>query len=327
MDKLPPIYPWQQVQWSNLVSAVRSNQLAHGLLFSGIQGMGKADLAKNLVAFLHCQNRGLIACGACCSCCQMLSAQNPDHLDINVDASIKSGFITVNDIRRLIDWLSQTAHGGRCQTVIIHQADRLNHAAGNALLKTLEEPPGECYIFLLDHQRMPLMPTITSRLQVIDCSKVSRSLVEGYLAMHHTRCPRLLYDLLNGAPLVDVDIKELLSCRDKLFETLLALKNKKIDVVLLSDRILKNDVCMLLDLWLGILLDMLRLSCDFSSKQLIHSDRCEMLLTLLDDLSYAFLIKMADELGFVRSYWNSNNHLNQSLLLNRLLLTWQDGGL
>lgn len=325
MDRLQPIYSWQKDHWSHLTHAVLTKKLAHGLLFSGTPGIGKTHLAQHLVAYLHCENPSEAACGCCRACYQILSGQNPDHM--NLDLSEKARFITVDDVRLMTDWLAQTAHGGRCQTVIIHQADRLNRAAANALLKTLEEPPGESYIILLDQQRAPLLPTILSRLHVIDCTQVPRSLVVDYLADKHGDNANLLYDLFYGAPLSEVNANDLLSCRDKLFQSLLMLKDNNMDVVLLSDRMLKTDLDMLLNLWSSILLDMLRLSCGFSVERVTHSDRSNALLALLHNVSYSFLLRMVNELNYARFHWGGANHLNQSLLLNRLLLMWQCGGL
>ena len=324
MSDAAPMYPWLNAHWCQLIRSINDSQLAHGLLLTGIAGLGKGHLAEQLVRYLHCQAPEQFACGHCRSCRQLQAEQHPDHFEL--DLVDKARFITVDDVRRLNAWLSQTAHGGRCQTVIIRQADRLNRAAANALLKTLEEPPGESYIILLDHQRSLLPATIVSRLCVIDCHQVDQQLVLDYLSDHDVANPKLLYGLRHGAPLSVIDTDETLACRDKLLQSLQMVKDQSIDVILLTERMLKNDVNLLLDLWSSILLDMLRLQCGFTQDVVTHTDKLSALLHLLQNISLSSLLRQMDAVAKARFYWQGAYHLNQPLLLSRLLLMWQRTG-
>lgn len=159
---------WLKKQQILLSSQIRDNRLPHAILISGVAGSGKMELANWLVHVLLCtnvqKNELLSACGHCKTCQLFYSQSYPDHL--SVAALTKT--IGVDEIRHVGHFLEKTAHIGINKTVLISDADKMTIAAGNALLKTLEEPSKNSIIILLTCNIDRLLPTIISRCRLVN---------------------------------------------------------------------------------------------------------------------------------------------------------------
>ncbi|NKB31721.1 MAG: DNA polymerase III subunit delta' [Pseudomonadales bacterium] len=163
LEEHPP-FPWQQSMWGTLCSQFESQQLAHAFMISGSLGTGKKLFVREFAKFVMCMSpdKGL-ACGECRSC---LFGEESGHPDISlIEVEDGSRDIKIEQIRGLSNFLSQTSHAGRAKIAIIADAHRMNFAAANALLKTLEEPTAHTYLFLVSHLPGSLPATIRSRCQ------------------------------------------------------------------------------------------------------------------------------------------------------------------
>ena len=159
---------------------VNGAQSVHAYLFCGPQGPGKLSLAQICAQGMNCAAPlGQRPCGKCGPCQRYLHGTYPDHILIEGEKSIK-----VDDVRALIDRLSLRPYEGGRHTVIIQGADKMTPQAQNALLKTLEEPPGDAMLFLVAEKAASLLPTILSRVRLIrfspleeaDCAQALRQL-------------------------------------------------------------------------------------------------------------------------------------------------------
>lgn len=166
------IHQHQQLQWQLMQTTFAQNRLSHAYLLSGISGIGKTDFAREFATFLLCNNNGsaggslrVKACGTCHHCHLMQANNHPDFMLIKPEE--KSTVIKIDQIREMSLKVSQTAHAGGYQIVVISPADAMPVQAANALLKTLEEPNGKIIIFLIDDQKSVLPATIISRCQKI----------------------------------------------------------------------------------------------------------------------------------------------------------------
>jgi DNA polymerase-3 subunit gamma/tau len=143
-----------------LQSAVRDGHVAHAYLFSGPRGTGKTSTARILAKALNCADpQDGEPCGVCTSCVEIARGTSLDVHEL--DAASNNGVDAMRDL------ISHAALGtpGRWKIYIVDEVHMLSNAAANALLKTLEEPPGHV-IFVLattDPQKVP--PTIRSRTQ------------------------------------------------------------------------------------------------------------------------------------------------------------------
>jgi DNA polymerase III subunit delta' len=169
------LYPWQQEVWQRLFG-LRA-RLPHALLLKGAQGIGKFDLAMNLAQSVLCEQplADGAACDACPSCHWFRQESHPDFrllqpdaLAASEDAGSASGKkparqITVDQVRALSDFSNLTSYRGGYRVVLVYPAETMNANAANALLKTLEEPPGKMLFILVAHKPQHLLPTILSR--------------------------------------------------------------------------------------------------------------------------------------------------------------------
>lgn len=162
-------HPWLQRVSDEFRERLDSGRLPHALLLSGPAETGKLELARRFTATLLCEKRDLPACGACRSCRLLEGGAHPDrHLltfEENTDTANMRKVLVVDQVRRLIQSLSLTTTISPLKTALIHPAEALNKSAANALLKTLEEPPGEAVLILVAHDPMRLPATIRSRCQ------------------------------------------------------------------------------------------------------------------------------------------------------------------
>lgn len=187
--------PWQQRVYDQAAAALDAGRLPHGLLFAGPPRLGKRDVAEKLAMRALCFSRapGEEACGQCRSC-QLYQSRNqmdppetrpdgtlahPDGHPAHPDARFISygwndkthkmrGEIVIDQIRAMSGKLSLTPQYGEHQVAIIEPADAINHAACNALLKTLEEPQPGRFLWLVSAQPARLPATIRSRVQVLE---------------------------------------------------------------------------------------------------------------------------------------------------------------
>ena len=133
---------------------LQSDRLAHAFLLSGQTGTGKQGLVMEMAAALLCLEKSLPACGSCRSCQLLASGAHPDFrilsFELNDKGKLRSE-IVIDQVRELISFLQLTTTISEKKVALIQPAEAMNKNAANALLKTLEEPPGDAVILLLSH--------------------------------------------------------------------------------------------------------------------------------------------------------------------------------
>ena len=156
-----------------LQKAVLSENVSHAYLFAGPDQVGKTTLARAFAQAITCESpvvgEGLGACGQCRACQLAADGGHPDHRFVEP----VNGQIKIEQIRNLIREASLSPVEGRYKVFIIRSFDRANPNAANAILKTLEEPSETTRILLTSSQSVGLLPTITSRCQVLHLRPLS----------------------------------------------------------------------------------------------------------------------------------------------------------
>lgn len=158
-----------------LFSAIQSGHLPSTFLFTGPSGVGKRTLAYALAQSLVCENRDQTgnACGRCGPCARL---ENAFRKNENTEAVLfvhpEKTQIKIDQTREILDFLSLRSIS-RSRVVVIDSAETLNPQAANSLLKILEEPPSDCYFFLIAPSPQHVLSTIRSRSQIVTFSPLS----------------------------------------------------------------------------------------------------------------------------------------------------------
>ncbi|GAB3663252.1 DNA polymerase III subunit delta' [Ramlibacter alkalitolerans] len=172
--------PWIRAQLRHLLA-----QRGHAWLLQGPSGLGQYKLALELAAAWLCDRPTPDgACGQCHSCHQVQVRSHTDlavlmpetemlarewplaekaQAEIDDKKRKPSREIRVEAMRDAVEFAQRTSGRGRGKVVMVYPADRMNAVTANALLKTLEEPPGDVRFVLATEAAHLLLPTIRSR--------------------------------------------------------------------------------------------------------------------------------------------------------------------
>lgn len=167
----------------HFITAVRHKKISHAYIVEGDRGSGKKMLAAAFSKILQCETRQKTgdtkACGQCESCIQM---DNKDHPDVIWVSHEKPNVISVGEIReQIVNTVDIMPYKGPYKIYIVDEAEKMNAAAQNAILKTIEEPPEYAIIFLLTTNRGAFLDTILSRCILLGTRPVSETAIKKYL--------------------------------------------------------------------------------------------------------------------------------------------------
>jgi DNA polymerase-3 subunit delta' len=197
---------------------------AHALLIVGPAGAGQLALGLLLAQTALCEDPAAVqlqkACGRCGSCHLVATRVHPDLLLLLPDAlRVQLGWvddddsklskadakpsrdIRVEQVRQAIAWAQQTPGRGRGKVMLVHPADALNTTAANALLKTLEEPPGRLRLLLTSADPEHLLATVRSRCQRLRLDLPTPEVGLTWLRTQGLADPDALLQAAGGSPL------------------------------------------------------------------------------------------------------------------------------
>ncbi|HYO60521.1 MAG TPA: DNA polymerase III subunit delta', partial [Actinomycetota bacterium] len=164
-----------------LATQVAAGQISHAWLLTGPRGAGKRGVAFALAAALVCERGPGVGCGECSGCARALRDRHPDVHHVEPEGVI----IPVDVVREaVIPEAARSPFEASYKVFVIEDADRMNDAAQNALLKTLEEPqPDTVFVLVSDHEE-EVLETIrsrcrTERLEPVPLARVVDLLVAG----------------------------------------------------------------------------------------------------------------------------------------------------
>src|SRR4026208_1038066 len=195
---------FEQLTGNSRVKAILKRMLTTGrlpgaLLFTGEEGIGKKLFALEVARALNCRTpKDHEACGVCPSCTRIFKLNYPqredaeewtqiiwtDHPDVGLVVAPKR-VLRVEQMRQIEKEANYRPFEGRARVFLIDEADKLNDASANALLKVLEEPPKTSHLILITARPAMLLPTILSRCQMIRFSPLTPDEIESHLVKNN----------------------------------------------------------------------------------------------------------------------------------------------
>ena len=169
----------QRALTTTLKNAIASQKLAHAYLFCGPRGVGKTTCARIFAKTINCLNP--TAEGEACNACESCQAFN-EQRSYNIHELDAASNNSVEDIRSLIEQVRIPPQIGKYKVYIIDEVHMLSQAAFNAFLKTLEEPPHHAIFILATTEKHKILPTILSRCQIYDFSRINIADMVEHLA-------------------------------------------------------------------------------------------------------------------------------------------------
>ncbi len=226
------LLPWLRAPLAQALRDVRG----HATLIAGTAGVGQHEFARALARGWLCEaerrdpgpgadDEGAFRpCGVCASCRLVAAGSHPDLLELLPEAlrielgeadaaggmtgddaparkSRPSRDIRVEAVRNAIDWCQRSSGRGRAKVLLLYPAEAMNMVAANALLKTLEEPPGLLRVLLATQAPGLLLPTLRSRCQWLALPMPPAPQALAWLAGQGIAEPELLLRAAGGQPL------------------------------------------------------------------------------------------------------------------------------
>lgn len=291
------IYPWQQPQWQTLQNAVAEGRLPHALLLSGKQGLGKLEFAKSFAHLLLCQEpHNQTPCGKCHSC-QLFDAGT--HPDLSLIAPEEGGsVIKVDQVREMVEKNSLTPHVSSSKVYLFVDADTMNIAASNSLLKTLEEPSPNSLLILITSRPDLLSATIRSRCQQIKFSPPPQEQAIEWLFSQSTSAePKTLLNLAQGSPLtaIKIDAEDQTALNDSVFADFGRVIFGKSDPVKVAHEWQKHDLKLIFN-WLTIwVIDVIRLKYNDSEPMINSADKLKALMKIASAFTLEQLFELYEK--------------------------------
>ncbi len=320
IETMTPL-PWQTTQWNFITNR---KPVVQAVLLSGASNVGKMHFARAYVYFLLCAHKkDNKACGQC-SVCHLLQAET--HSDVQfIEGEGASGMIKVDRMREVIEWAQGSPRLGASKVIIIKDAEKMNPASSNALLKTLEEPPLSTYFILVSSYSALLPATIRSRCQNLHFPSVYSEEAIAWLesSITHPCDAKQLLQSAGGAPLLALaqSGSDETVFRKSFFDTVVAVVAHKADPVCAAGELQKKCLARYVELLATFTLDIVQAQLRPQHVRVFHPDVMEALQTFVSRISLQGLYRFYDTLLTLKRDIIAGAPVNEQLCLEDLMIT------
>ncbi len=318
-------YPWLNQPYRHIISQHQAGRGHHALLIQAIDGMGDDVLVWGVSRWLMCQRPdGLKSCGPCHGCQLMQAQAHPDWYCLAAEKGKST--LGIDAVRQVTEKLYYFAQQGGAKVVWLPDAAQLSESAANALLKTLEEPPANCWFFLSNREPSRLLATLRSRCMVLSLTPPEEAQSLQWLSCQMPQEEAALQTALRlsaGAPAAALQL--LKPARWQARQTLCdALANTlRQDILQLLPPLNSEDVATHIGWLLALLVDALKWQ-QGATRWLSNPDRQDVVALLADIFSARALDESAREWMQCREQLIHVATVNRELLLTDRLLSWAD---
>lgn len=319
------LFPWTHSQWQQLVQRVAEERLPHAMLFCGIEGLGKLQVARQFTQSLLCEqpNDDHMPCQTCRSCTQFNAKTHPDFHLLEPEEEGKA--IKVDQIRDLIEQFALASHYQGYRVAIISPAESMNLAAANSLLKSLEEPPENTLLILVSSHSALLPQTILSRCQRVNFEAPSLDMAANWLNKHHSEFVGKEQELLamaNGAPLKAVASAdtEQIEYRDQIFEVFISIANGTEVPLSSANQWLKTGVATPIKWVYSWICDLIKMK-NHLEQAIVNHDKAVDLQKLAQKVELGSLYLYSDKI--MDTLKKQRAPLNAQMIMDDLLLEWE----
>ncbi|MBU1906318.1 MAG: DNA polymerase III subunit delta' [Candidatus Omnitrophica bacterium] len=293
---------------------IRQSSLGGGYLFVGPQGLGKRLIAVTLAKAVNCLNQTLDSCDTCASCAKIEAGQHPDVHMIEASGSE----IKIEQIRELKKYISLKPYEGRTNVFIIDNAHNLNAESSNALLKILEEPPGNSLIILITDKTSLIFNTIVSRCKILKFSGLARLKLKAMLKKDYRINEQLAHFLAYFSEgrigfALELKDKDILDKKNRIIDSFTQSQKSRMPNIALQNREEVKDQLNILATWFR---DIYLIKTGMPYSEVINLDRKDDLLRLIHRFSFSELDRIFNLLSESVSYLDQN--INVRLMLHNL---------
>jgi DNA polymerase-3 subunit delta' len=315
---------------------IATHNTRHAYLFTGPDGVGRRTLAIRFSQALNCSQpvEPGVPCFACKNCTQTGAMAHPD-LAI-VQSEHKGATLKVDQVREMQHGLSLAAYQAQYRVAILLRFEEANDNAANALLKTLEEPPDNVVLILTANNADALLPTISSRCEVLNLRPMpAHALADGLVTSYGVDPEKavLLAAISNGCPGLAIRYSqggELLDQRKQILdEHLHLLESDKVERFKYAEALAKNRdkeaIFDVLSAWLSLWRDALLRSAG-ASGEISNPDYAAQIRQISTQLDLPAIHRQIDAIRKTYDLINMNANLRLALEVLMLDLPRLDGG-
>jgi len=298
----------------SLCHQIKAKKWATTYIFTGKELERKKALAIAFARALNCSHQPFQVSCDCITCKKIEAGNHPDVKWYGADEEANS--IKISEVRDFRNWLNLKSFEGKTKVFIFSQAERLTAEAQNALLKSLEEPPpGNVIIFLVPTAKS-LFDTISSRATHIKVPSFSSKVIRDILIQDGT-------SQLEAEFLARMSQGDLARAKKAYEDNWFQEKNKWIDALLKNPisfldefhSASRDEIARVFDFLMEWFRDLLVFRATEDRENLIHSDRFELITSIVSQRDFETIVELFEELNQIRK--SIDDYANQKLVLTQ----------